>query len=94
MVGINDFISPSPKIAVQTVAPEVEVKQRKRLMEVKKNRDNAKVDQALKRLEKVAKSQENTMPTVMECVENYATIGEICDVLRNVFGTQTEIPSL
>jgi len=94
VVGVNDFISPSAKIAVQTVAPEVEVKQRERLMEVKKNRDNAKVDQALKRLEKVAKSQENTMPTVMECVGNYATIGEICDVLRNVFGTQTEIPSL
>ena len=44
----------------------------------------------LKRLEEVARGQENTMPLFIECVEAYATLGEICDVLRGVFGEQKE----
>jgi methylmalonyl-CoA mutase N-terminal domain/subunit len=90
IVGVNKFISPSPKITLQRVGPEVEVKQKEGLAEVKKNRDNAKVNQALKRLEEVARDKENTMPVFLECVEAYATIGEICDVLRKVFGIQEE----
>jgi methylmalonyl-CoA mutase N-terminal domain/subunit len=57
---------------------------------VKKNRDNGKVIKALKNLEEVACSRDNTMPAFIECVEAYASIGEICDVLRKVFGTQKE----
>ena len=94
VVGVNKFISPSPKIALQRVGPEVEVTQKERLTEVKKNRDNARVGQALARLEGVARDKENTMPAFMECVEAYATLGEICDVLRKVFGTQREILAL
>ncbi len=41
-------------------------------------------------LEEVAKGNENTMPAFVECVEAYASIGEICDVLRRVFGEQKE----
>ena len=43
---------------------------------------------SLKRLEDVARSTENTMPGILACVEAYASIGEICDVLRGVFGEQ------
>ncbi|MFC1999825.1 methylmalonyl-CoA mutase family protein, partial [Chloroflexota bacterium] len=94
VVGVNDFISPSPRIAVQRVSPDVEVRQKERLAEVKQSRDNSKVDRSLKRLEEVARNQENTMPATMDCVEAYASLGEICDVLRSVFGTQTEMLSL
>ena len=56
------------------------------LAELRRNRDNARVAQSLENLERVAQGSENTMPTFIECVEAYATLGEICDVLRRVFG--------
>jgi methylmalonyl-CoA mutase N-terminal domain/subunit len=91
VVGVNKFVSPYPKITgLLRVNPEVERRQRERTAQVKKERDNNKVSQTLKRLEEVARSQDNTMPAFLECVEAYATLGEICDVLRKVFGTQKE----
>ena len=70
--------------------PKLERKQKERLAQVRKNRDNSKVAKALNNLEDVARSDDNTMPAFIECVEAYASIGEICDVLRKVFGTQKE----
>jgi methylmalonyl-CoA mutase N-terminal domain/subunit len=61
------------------------------LTSLKAKRDNEKVTQALNRLKDVASSEENTMPVFIDCVEAYATLGEICDVLRGVFGEQEEI---
>jgi len=91
VVGINRFVSPYPKITgLLRVNPEVQKKQISRTLQVRKERDNSKVQQALKRLEDIARGKENTMPAFLECVEAYATIGEICDVLRRVFGTQKE----
>jgi methylmalonyl-CoA mutase N-terminal domain/subunit len=91
VVGVNKFVSPYPKIVgLLRVKPEVEKKQRDRTAQVRKDRDNGKVKQALGRLEDSARSEDNTMPACLECVEAYATLGEICDVLRKVFGTQKE----
>jgi methylmalonyl-CoA mutase N-terminal domain/subunit len=90
IVGVNKFISPSPKITLSRVGPEVEINQKKKLVQLKKERDNAKVNQTLKHLEDVAHNKDNTMPVFLECVEAYATLGEMCDVLRKVFGTQKE----
>ncbi len=91
VVGVNKFISPYPKIAgLLRVMPEVEKRQKQRTAEVRKERDNIKVQQALKRLEDVARSRDNTMPAFLECVEAYATLGEICDVMRKIFSTQKE----
>ncbi|MGA7678104.1 MAG: methylmalonyl-CoA mutase family protein [Dehalococcoidia bacterium] len=91
VVGVNKFVSSSSKIPeLLLVNPELERKQRKRLAQVKKNRDNGKVTKALKNLEDIARGQGNTMPAFIGCVEVYASIGEICDVLRKVFGTQKE----
>ena len=41
-------------------------------------------------MDEVARSKDNTMPAFLECAEAYATLGEVCDVLRKVFGTQKE----
>ena len=90
LVGVNKFVSPSPKITLLRVGPEVELNQKKRLAKLKESRDNYKVSQTLKRLEDVARSKDNTMPAFIDCVEAYATLGEMCDVLRNVFSTQRE----
>ena len=90
-VGVNKFISPSVKVPdLLKLDPALEKKQVDRLARVKKERDNEKFNKALKNLEEVARSQENTMPAFVECVEAYASLGEICDVLRKVFGVQKE----
>jgi len=91
VVGVNQFVSPYPKIVgLLRVKPEVEKRQRERTAQVRKDRDNSNVHKALKRLEDVARSKDNTMPAFLECVEAYATEGEICDVLRQIFSTQKE----
>ncbi len=91
VVGINKFVSPYPRIVgLLRVRPEVEKRQKERTSQVRKDRDNGKVKQALGRLQDIARSENNTMPACLECVEAYATLGEICDVLRKVFSTQKE----
>jgi len=94
VVGVNMFVSPYPKpTGLLRFDPEIAKGQKERLAQVKQNRDNTKVAEALDRLEKAASGTENTMPVIVECVEAYATIGEICDVLRSVFGEQKEFIS-
>ena len=91
IVGVNKFTSPYPPIKeILRVNPEIQRRQIERLNEVRRKRDPEKVKRALSRLEDVARSDENTMPVFIECVEAYATIGEMCDVLRKVFGEQKE----
>ncbi|TEU18066.1 MAG: methylmalonyl-CoA mutase [Dehalococcoidia bacterium] len=91
VVGVNKFVSPYPKIVgLLRVKPEVEKRQRERTAQVRKDRDTGNVNRALKRLEDVARSKDNTMPAFLECVEAYATVGEICDVLRKTLATQKE----
>jgi methylmalonyl-CoA mutase N-terminal domain/subunit len=91
VVGVNKFVSASPPIKdiIRIDAAEAE-KQKKRLAKVKTERDNKKVAKCLSKLEEVAKGKENTMPVFIECVEAYASLGEICGVLRKVFGEQKE----
>jgi len=92
VVGVNMFVSPYPKpTGLLPFNTEVAQKQKERLAQVKQSRDNAKVTKALDMLEEAASGTENTMPSFLECVEAYATVGEMCDVLRRVFGEQREI---
>ncbi|MFC2050292.1 methylmalonyl-CoA mutase [Chloroflexota bacterium] len=91
VVGVNKFVSSSPEIPeLLRVNPELENRQRERLAKVKENRDNDKVTKVLKNLEEVTHGRDNTMPAFIDCVEAYASIGEICDVLRKAIGTQRE----
>ena len=91
VVGVNKFVSPSPEITgLSRVDPEQERKQKERLARVKKDRDNDRFNKALKSLDEAARSQDNTMPAFIDCAEAYASVGEICDVLRKAFGTQKE----
>jgi methylmalonyl-CoA mutase N-terminal domain/subunit len=91
VVGVNRFVSPYPRIVgLLRVKPEVEKRQKERTAQVRKDRDNGKVGQTLRRLDDVARSNDSTMPACLECVEAYVTLGEICDVMRKVFGTQKE----
>jgi len=91
IVGINKFVTPYAKIKslVRVNAAEAE-KQVKGLQQVKQGRNATEVVEALENLKKTALDKENTMPAFIQCVEAYASIGEICDTLRGVFGVQRE----
>jgi len=67
-----------------------EERQINRLNKLKKNRNNQKVNNNLKKLQKVAKGEENMIPFILDCVHSYATLGETCQVLRDVFGEYEE----
>jgi methylmalonyl-CoA mutase N-terminal domain/subunit len=91
VVGVNKFTSRSIKIPeLLRMDPGLEKKQIESLASIKKNRDNDRVRQTLKKLKDKARSKDNTMPAFIDCVDAYASVGEICDVLREVFGTQKE----
>ncbi len=90
VVGVNKFVSTYAKLPLLRLDPAVAKKQIGRLQKVKSERDNAATKKALDNLKKVAQGTDNTMPAIIECTAAYATIGEICDVLRGVFGEQRE----
>ena len=91
VVGVNRYQASTPPIAkVQSIEPEQTQSQLRRLARVRSERDGSRVEASLARLEEVARSSENTVPAILECVEAYATVGEIADVFRGVFGEQRE----
>lgn len=90
-VGINIFAEEEkPEIEILKIPPEVEIEQIKHLKKVKKERNNAKVKEKLKDLRKAAASGENLMPFILECVRAYATLGEMCNTLKEEFGVYRE----
>ena len=91
VVGVNRYQASTPPIAkVQSIEPEQTQSQLRRLARVHSERDGSKVEASLGRLEEVARGSGNTVPAILECVEAYATVGEIADVFRGVFGEQRE----
>ena len=95
VVGLNKFQvkeEEKPKDLLK-VDPEVGNRQRARLQELKSTRDNAAVAQALAALKTAAQGTDNLMPPILAAVKTLATLGEICDTLRGVFG-EYEAPAL
>lgn len=92
IVGVNEFVAGEEvAIPLLKVEPELERKQVERLRRLRKERDNTKVEKALKNIEKAAeKGEANMMPYFMEAVKHYATLGETCQVLRDVYGEYEE----
>jgi methylmalonyl-CoA mutase N-terminal domain/subunit len=92
MVGVNEFSTEEEvPVPILYIDPELERKQVARLKKLKKERDNNKVEKALREVEKAAEAGDvNMMPYFMEAVRNYATLGETCQVLRDVYGEYKE----
>ncbi|EYE87932.1 methylmalonyl-CoA mutase [Fervidicella metallireducens AeB] len=87
VVGVNKFqIQEHAKKDILKVSREAEENQKTLLKKIKKDRDNEKVKESLEKLRNAASTDENLMPYVLDAVLNYATLGEICGVLRDVFG--------
>jgi len=88
VVGVNQFTTDAAQqhVNILRVDPAIEQQQRDRLATLRAERDNGKVAELLGRLDTAARGSESLMPLFIECVEHEATLGEICLVLRNVFG--------
>jgi methylmalonyl-CoA mutase, N-terminal domain len=87
MVGVNKFqIQEPPVKGLLKVDPRVREHQMKRLAELRDSRDARRADGSLQNLKKAAAGTGSLMVPILECVRTYCTLGEICDVLREVFG--------
>jgi methylmalonyl-CoA mutase N-terminal domain/subunit len=90
VVGVNKYVTDHPPVTIWKMDPEIERRQLKRLREVKEMRNAQKVTDHLNQLREAAEGDENLMPYIVNAVREYATLQEICDVFREVFGTYTD----
>jgi methylmalonyl-CoA mutase N-terminal domain/subunit len=93
MVGVNIYEpKEDPDIEILKIGLESEREQVERLKNLKRRRDNEKVELRLKELKKAAKGKDNLMYPILAAVKAYATEQEICDALKEVFGAYQETP--
>jgi methylmalonyl-CoA mutase, N-terminal domain len=93
VVGVNRYeLEEEPPVEILRIDPALEAKQIERVRAVRERRDAAAVEAALRRLEADAVSDANLMPAIMEAARAYATLGEMCDTLRRLWGTWRETP--
>ena len=91
IVGVNEYVLDEPlEIPVLQMDPQGEERQVKRLQRLRRERDNREATRCLKALEKACRGTENVMPYLLEAVNSYCTLGEVCDVMRDVFGEYRE----
>jgi len=91
VVGVNNFVTEEePTIPILKIDPEVERRQIERTRRVRAERDGSAVALRLAALRRAAEGSENTMDHILECVRAYATLGEICAVLKRVYGEYRE----
>jgi methylmalonyl-CoA mutase N-terminal domain/subunit len=91
MVGVNDFVSEEKPLEILQIDETVAHRQADRLRQLRKDRSQAEVDRRLAALRKAGEGRDNLMPFIFDAVKSYATLGEICDALRVVFGTYEEV---
>jgi methylmalonyl-CoA mutase N-terminal domain/subunit len=95
IVGVNGYVDanepPHPILYIDDSASELQIA---RLAELRQTRDNARVAATLEALREAARGAANTMYPLLDCVRAYATVGEMCDALREVWGEYEEVPSI
>jgi methylmalonyl-CoA mutase N-terminal domain/subunit len=93
IVGVNDFVQTDEKpIEILYIDDRTADLQLERLAALKRTRDNDRVARTLDALKAGARGRDNTMPLLLDCVRAYATVGEMCDALREVWGEYEEVP--
>jgi len=91
VVGVNRFeVEEEKPIAIQRIDPDVERRQVERVRTLRARRDSRPCREALASVEQAARSGRNVMPSILAAVEAYATVGEISDAMRKVFGEYRE----
>jgi methylmalonyl-CoA mutase N-terminal domain/subunit len=90
LVGVNRYVvEEEPEIKILKIPEYVEARQIKRVKEYKKNRDMSKVESSLNRL-RLKANEENLMPYIIDAIKNKATLGEIVNALKEVWGEYVE----
>lgn len=92
VVGVNNFIEENERIEIPIllISPEVEIKQKKRMGDIKQSRNQADVIRTLDALRKAGEDGSNLIPRLLECTKAYVTLGEMCNALAEVFGIYEE----
>ena len=90
VVGLNAYVQDSPPIPVLKVDPDIERAQVERVRAVRAKRDAKAHAEALAKVDRAAKGSENLLPPILDAVRAYATVGEISNVLRGVWGEHQE----
>src|SRR5579883_23526 len=90
IVGVNAYQAADEPIELLQIDQSAQDQQTRKLAALRARRDAGRVRRALDELQRAAEGTENTMPHILEAVRAYATLGEICDALRAVFGTYQE----
>jgi len=91
IVGVNDFVTQEKPLDTLQIDETVAHRQAERLRKMRAERSSDEVVRRLGALRKAAQGSENLMPYIFDAVKSYATLGEICDTMREVFGTYEEI---
>lgn len=87
VIGVNKYQLPEkPPTGLLKLDPAIAERQISQLKEIRNSRDQKRVAESLKHLRSAAQTNDNLMPVLIEAVKSYATLGEICGVLREVFG--------
>jgi methylmalonyl-CoA mutase N-terminal domain/subunit len=92
VVGVNDFIEENEEvdIPILQISKEVEAKQKERLAKLRETRNQTKVEECLNELDNAARNNINLMPILVKAAENYVTLGEMINVLKDPFGIYEE----
>jgi methylmalonyl-CoA mutase N-terminal domain/subunit len=91
IVGVNDFVTKEKPLDILQIDESVGERQTTRLRRLRAERSGAEVERRLNALRHAAEGSENMMPYIYEAVKAYATLGEICETLRVVFGSYEEV---
>jgi methylmalonyl-CoA mutase N-terminal domain/subunit len=91
IVGVNDYVTKEKPLDILNIDETVAVRQSARLRKLRADRSTAEVERKLAALRKAAEGSENLMPFIYEAVKAYATLGEICETMRTVFGSYEEV---
>jgi len=91
IVGVNEYITEDEiTIPILKMDEKGEHRQINRLKKLRKERNNQKLEKYLNKLKKAAEGSENLMPYILNCIRSYGTLGETCDLLREIFGEYKE----
>jgi methylmalonyl-CoA mutase, N-terminal domain len=95
IVGVNDYVAedepPTPILYIDETTSEIQIAQLERL---RRERDNDAVRRALDAMRAAARGNDNLMYPILDAVRAYATVGEMCDALRDVWGEYEEVPAI
>jgi methylmalonyl-CoA mutase N-terminal domain/subunit len=91
IVGVNEYVSEERPLDILQIDETVAKRQAARLSKLRADRSQSEVDRRLNDLRQAAKGAANLMPFIFDAVKSYATLGEICEAMRDVFGTYEEV---